>query len=125
MSRLEIEKNLSQLETLELIDWLPNNKAKLKVKGEPLWAPGGPLSKTFRNSILDSFIKGHDKRDTSFYLHDYLEEDLIKIRAKVDELFDFLSRSNKRAKISAENTKSYGVYFSSKEFRWNMDNFLK
>jgi len=109
MKTLEIEKILSKLDKLELIDWIP----------------GGPLAKKYRNAILESFIKGYDKKDTSFYLHDYLEEDLVKIRVKINELFDYLSRANKRAKMSPEKTKSYGVYFSSKEFKWNMDHFLK
>jgi transcriptional regulator with XRE-family HTH domain len=124
LPRVELEKILNQLEKLELIDWLPGNKAKLKVSGEPAWISGGPLSNKFRESILNSFVNGHNKKNTKFLLHDYLDSDFNKIKSKLDELLEFASIANRRAKSSADKSKNYGFYISLKGFNWDMDCFL-
>lgn len=50
---------LAKLDKLQLIEWLPNNKIKLIVSGEPSWLPGGPLSQKFRKQIIDEHIQNH------------------------------------------------------------------
>jgi transcriptional regulator with XRE-family HTH domain len=50
---------LSKLEKLNLIEWLPKNKVKLLVSGEPRWIKGGPLSKKFRRSVIDLHLANH------------------------------------------------------------------
>ncbi|MBK9323719.1 MAG: hypothetical protein IPM97_12390 [Bdellovibrionaceae bacterium] len=41
---------------MKLIEWLPNNKVKLLVAGEPSWILGGPLSQKFRKQIIDEHV---------------------------------------------------------------------
>ncbi len=50
---------LSKLDKLKLIEWLPNNKVKIIVSGEPSWIVGGPLSQKFRKQIINEHIQNH------------------------------------------------------------------
>ena len=50
---------LAKLNKLKLIEWLPNNKVKIIVSGEPSWISGGPLSQKFRKQIINEHIQNH------------------------------------------------------------------
>lgn len=53
---------LAKLEKLELIEWLPGDRVKVLVEGEPRWNPGGPLAKKFREQILRDFLATYSTR---------------------------------------------------------------
>lgn len=50
-----LNQRLARLEKLGLIEWLPRNRVRLKVQGEPRRRPGGALSQKFRRSVLQTF----------------------------------------------------------------------
>jgi len=119
-----LSKILLELDRMGLIELHENNKVKLLKRGEPVWKKDGPLAKKFREVITQSFLDKVGDKGSSFYIHDYLEEDLSKINLKVDELKSFLSYANKRAIKSEKNKKSFGIYFGMAEFSWDMDSYL-
>lgn len=47
---------LSKLDKLQLILWLPKNRVKLLVQGEPNWIKDGPLSQKFRRQIIEGYL---------------------------------------------------------------------
>lgn len=53
---------LAKLEKLALIEWLPNDRVKVLLEGEPRWNPGGPLAKKFREQILRDFLTTYSSR---------------------------------------------------------------
>ncbi len=59
LSEKSINFYLSRLDKLKLIEWLPNNKFKIIVSGEPSWIVGGPLSQKFRKQIINEHIQNH------------------------------------------------------------------
>lgn len=115
---------LSKLDKLKLIEWLPKNKIKLLVEGEPVWKAGGELAKKLRSDILRSFLEKEQKNESHFFLHDYLPEDRDEIARKIQELIEFAKRANSRAKFRTDNTKSAGLYISLQNFRWVIDKYL-
>jgi transcriptional regulator with XRE-family HTH domain len=55
---------LSKLDKIGLIEWLPDNKVKLLVSGEPRWIKMGPLAQKFRKQIMEGYIGNYiDDRD--------------------------------------------------------------
>lgn len=115
---------LSKLDKLKLIEWLPKNKVKLLVNGEPIWRKDGLLSKKLRNDIFKDFLDIEDKSKSHFYLHDYTDEDRVELERKITDLLDFARRANARAKSKIEVAKSAGIYLSLQNFRWSVDKFL-
>lgn len=115
---------LSKLDKLKLIEWLPKNKVRLLVKGEPVWKVGGPLAVKLRNDIFKSFIESERKSETQFFLHDYLEEDRKEISRKIQDVVEFAKRANRRAKFNIDKAKPSGIYLSLQNFRWEVDKYL-
>lgn len=115
---------LSKLDKLQLIEWLPKNKVRLLVKGEPVWKDGGKLAATLRTDIFKRFIEKEQRSNTNFFLHDYLPEDRNQIARKIQELAEFAIRANSRAKFQIDNSKPVGLYLSLQNFRWDIDEYL-
>ena len=115
---------LAKLDRLNLIEWLPKNKIRLLVEGEPAWKPGGELAGKLRSDILKSFLEKEQKKDSHFLLHDYAPEDQEEITRKIQELIEFSKRANSRAKFRSSNTKPAGLYISLQSFRWDIDKYL-
>lgn len=116
---------LSKLEKLRLIDWLPSDKIKLLVTGEPVWRKNGPLSKKLSPENLRTFLQTADHSKTHFFLHDYLPEDADVLKSKIEDLIRFARTADKRAKRRNNEAKPHGFYISLQNFRWNLDEFLK
>lgn len=83
---------LSKLEKLKLIQWLPKNKVKILVSGEPNWNPGGPLSQKFRRQIVDEHLKNHlfDKDRLRVGVYSLSNESQKKISGYLVELSERL-----------------------------------
>lgn len=115
---------LSKLDKLKIIEWLPKNKVRLLVKGEPVWKVGGSLAVKLRNDIFKSFMESERRSDSHFFLHDYLPEDRDEVARKIQELIEFAKRANSRAKFRTDDAKPAGLYLSLQNFRWEMDKYL-
>jgi Mn-dependent DtxR family transcriptional regulator len=124
LSNTKVTKYLIKLDKLGLIELHPNNKIKLLVKGEPVWRKNGPLVKSFKQKILDSFLSTKSSVVDKFHLYDLTAEDIKLITKNIEELLNFSSRASNRSAISNHKSKSYGFQISLKEFRWSLDNFL-
>ena len=115
---------LAKLDRLKLIEWLPNNKVRLLVHGEPIWKPGGALATKLRSDILKNFFESESTVSSHFFLHDYLPEDKEEIAKKIQELIEYSKRANSRAKFKVDKSKPIGLYLSLQNFRWNIDTYL-
>ena len=125
LSDLEIVPMLVKLDRVNLIELHPKNHIRLKQKGEPQWIVDGPLSLKYRKRMIETFLGEHPKRETTFYIHDYLPEDLILLKGKISELERLMETCNSRASAREDSTKSYGVYLSIKPFEWNIRDVLR
>lgn len=108
------------LDRIGLIELFPKNKFKLVQKGEPQWISGGPLSQTYRKKMIDGLLGIHDKKDSTFYIHSYLPDDLVLLKGKLKEIDNLLLACNARAIHRPEETISYGFYRCFKPFEWNL-----
>jgi transcriptional regulator with XRE-family HTH domain len=120
----QITMYLSSLDRLNLIEWLPDNKAKLLVKGEPVWKKTGPLVKKYKLDIWNEFIQSRNEVNSSFYLHDYTKEDLERIKVKISELVTLTKAANKKVSITNQKSDAYGFFFCLQKYRWNLDQYL-
>ena len=125
LSTVFLERCLSRLDKLGLIEWLPKNKAGLKLVGEPQWRKDGPLVKRFRDQIKSEFLNSHNTIFEKFALHDYLPEDRIKIERKLEEALELSRQAGARSTVSQNVAEASGLFISFKKFRWNLDSFLK
>lgn len=98
---------LSTLDRIKLIQWLPKNKAKVLVSGEPVWIENGPLSQKFRKQIveghLSKYINDPEKLRVGIYslskgslgkLNHLISEVIEKIRLL--EIRDLSTQEGKR-----------------------------
>lgn len=115
---------LLKLDKIKLIELHPGNKVRLLKKGEPSWNPDGPLVKKFRKQMIENFLGNHDKSSMTFFIHDYLPKDIEQIRLMKNELENFMQSANIRASYHPNETKSFGIYLSVKEFEWNLRDCL-
>lgn len=125
LSDAKVSNFLSKLDKLELIEWHPNNKVKLLTYGEPRWKKDGHLSKILKPQIWNDFISGQTSNNSSFSLHEILDEDALTIKSKLNNLLETIRIANKKATIKNQKSKSYGLYFCFRDFRWQLDQFLK
>ncbi len=115
---------LGKLDKLKLIEWLPKNKIRLLVRGEPVWKTGGPLALKLRTDIFKSFVEKEKRSDSHFFLHDYLEEDREEIQRRLQHIVEFAKRASSRAKFRPTESTPCGLYLSLQNFRWNLDKYL-
>ncbi len=124
LSDLKVNKYLAALDKLSLIKWCPGDKAKLLVKGEPVWQKNGPLSSIFRPKILDEFLNKSSDNE-KFILGDLLDEDIEIINEKLIDVSRYITSAIKRASLYPDEARPYGVFFQVKEYLWSFNNYLK
>lgn len=118
----QIERYLSQLDKLGLIEWRAKNKVAIKFEGEPIWLRHGPLANHFSKPILEDFLQQQAER--RFSLAEILPEDQRQLAARVDDVVSFISQCTRRAKAQPERAQSYGVFILCKLYRWQLDRYL-
>lgn len=81
---------LSRLEKIGLIEWLPKNKVKLLVAGEPNWIKGGPLSKKFRRKIIDAHMSRYidDSENLKIAVYSLGKESSQRVRLLMSEFVE-------------------------------------
>lgn len=98
---------LSKLDKMKLIEWLPNNKSKLLVNGEPSWILGGPLSQKFRKQIIENHIEHYiNNRDQlKIAIYALSPESYKKINDKYQEILESLRILEIKDSQSIKSTK--------------------
>lgn len=124
LSSNRIQKFLSELEKVGLIDWLPRDRCALRVEGEPRWLKDGPLARRFRNEIKEMFAKQEKSRIDLFAIHHLLPSDAERVERKTLDLVDLIRQSDTKAKLQNEQTVSIGVFLQIKDYRWPLENYL-
>jgi transcriptional regulator with XRE-family HTH domain len=120
----EMFSMLVKLDRVGLIELHEKNRVKLKQTGEPQWIVGGPLSLKYRKRMIESLLGEHVKTEMSFYIHDYLPEDVILLRAKIKELENLMHACNVRGGLKPESATSFGSYICFKQFEWDLREVL-
>lgn len=79
---------LSRLDKIQLIEWLPKNKVKLLVSGEPKWIANGPLSQKFRQQIVSSHLNHflNDREHLKIGIYSLGKESVSKLNPLLVEL---------------------------------------
>jgi len=123
LDKKRVERFLSALEKISLIDWLPKNRARLRMTGEPVWKKDGPLAQRFKGEILDQFLS---RQSTGYFsLNEFLPEDADRVQGKISDLLQTVRQANQRAKNMRGNPKSYGSFICIEPFRWHIDDYLR
>ncbi|RZA09795.1 MAG: XRE family transcriptional regulator [Proteobacteria bacterium] len=86
LSNAVTSQYLAKLEKVGLIEWLPKDKVRLLIKGEPRWNPAGPLAKKFRRQTLRELTDAYGDDPAAFRIGVY---DLSSAsRAMISEMND-------------------------------------
>jgi transcriptional regulator with XRE-family HTH domain len=120
----DLQGMLLKLDRVGIIELHANMRVKLKRRGEPQWINGGPLSLKYRRRMIDSLLGEHRKEETTFFIHDYLPEDIVLLRGKIRELENLMQTCNVRGAMQPEKARSYGSYFCLKPFEWDLRDLL-
>ncbi len=115
---------LLKLDKVGLIELHEKSRVKLLRPGEPQWIVDGPLSKLYRSRMITSLLGNHAKADTTFFIHDYLPEDLKSIEMKITQLEKEMLSCNARGRLSPAASSSFGSYICLKPFEWDIRNEL-
>lgn len=120
-----VTKMLLKLDKIGLIEVHPKERVKLLLHGEPQWIKGGPLSKKFREVMIQDFLGHHEKEGSHFFVHDYLPQDITTIESKIREIKDFLIAANHRAVMSKKDSVSSAFYLKFGKYEWNLRDELR
>ncbi|HVK60002.1 MAG TPA: helix-turn-helix transcriptional regulator [Bdellovibrionales bacterium] len=95
---------LRKLADVELVEWHGMNVAFVERKfrnSEPKWRKGGPLSKLFRQKLVDSLVfEAKQSPKLRLGLYSLLAEDIEKIEAKISEAYEQARQAENRARLS-------------------------
>lgn len=125
LSEADLNGHLVRLDRAGLIEFGVGGRVRLLRVGEPQWNVGGPLSLRYRRPMIEALLGEHRKDEAIFYVHDYLEDDVVLLRAKLAELTRMMEAFNSRGLLKSDETKSYGVYLTLKPFEWDLRASLK
>ncbi|WP_045496009.1 helix-turn-helix domain-containing protein [Vibrio hyugaensis] len=59
LDELELIQKLAQLDRLNIIDLLPNNKIRLRISPTFRWHTGGPIQRFFQQQVQDAFFQSY------------------------------------------------------------------
>lgn len=98
---------LAKLDKIGLIEWLPKNKIKLLVSGEPRWIENGPLATKFRKQMIEEHLSHYwNNRDQlKLGIYSLTSDSYHKIRVKFKEIEDDLRLMEIRDTKSSRNKK--------------------
>lgn len=125
LSKKTTQTCLHQLDKIGLVEWLPGNRARLKVAGEPRWRAGGPLAYRFKDQIRQDFLRSDKILFESFSAHDFLPQDREKIRRLLLEIVETARQAASRATLNPAKSQDCALFLSLKQFRWSVDQSLK
>jgi transcriptional regulator with XRE-family HTH domain len=122
LSKSVTQRLLSRLDRMGLVEWLPEDRVRLRVTGEPRWMVNGPLARKYTPLIREAFLRtpGTER----FVLQDYLPEDTRELERKMDELLSLARRAHTRARANSESARPFGLFLSLKSYRWSLDSEL-
>lgn len=83
---------LSKLDKIKLIQWLPQDKVKLLVSGEPSWIQNGLLSQKFKKQIIEEHLRHHlnSKDQMKVGIYSLSKASYQKINIKMNEVIEQL-----------------------------------
>ncbi|MCB6181998.1 helix-turn-helix transcriptional regulator [Leeia sp. TBRC 13508] len=116
---------LSQLAKLQLIDWLPGNRIRLKIARTFRWRENGPIYRFFREEGERAFLKGqfNDELSPYVFLNGMLTADarreFIRKVHQLQQDFAVLHQQSLHAPLSHRH--GVGVLFASRA--WELDAF--
>lgn len=118
LSKAQTAELLGQLARQKLIDWLPKDRVRLLVKGEPRWNAAGPLAKKFRRQTLREFTEqfGEDAERMRIGLYELSEESLTVIPSLLTEVLEKLRQRELRDARGAARRKKACVILGSAAF---------
>jgi len=127
ITKAECIKHLLRLDTLRIIDLLPNNRIRLNVARDFDWLPAGPIQHYFQGSGMQAFL-GHpfnQANESMAFVHGMFTEqarvqiqnDLLRLRQKFAELHEH--------SLSAPLEQRSGVGLLLATRQWEPDDFRK
>jgi transcriptional regulator with XRE-family HTH domain len=102
---------LGRLAKLKLIEWLPKDRVRLLVTGEPRWNPAGPLAAKFRRQTLREFTDrfGDDPASLRIGIYGLSEESLRSLPSLFGEVLETLRRRELGDRRQAGRTRKVTV----------------
>ena len=119
LTKASTRKYLAALERLGLIEVLPEDRVRLRVRGEPYWRKGGPLVRSLKPRALREFLDSAGD-EVRLFLHDYTSADRDRIRELVAELTRSAGAADKRGKIARGSSTGFGLVLGMTKFRWSV-----
>lgn len=128
LQKSSTRKYLRALENVGLIDVLPGDKIKIKVKGEAKWMTNGPLAQRFRESAIQDFMDHMNQSGGSlrFGIHNLLPEDKKDLKEDLEKINSKVLRAERRARLTrSPQTRSYGLMFAFEPYDWTLSKSIE
>jgi transcriptional regulator with XRE-family HTH domain len=115
-----LNRYLSELEKLNLIERGIRDKITLKCKGEPKWISGGPLQLFFLKEATEQFLSKEVQPAATFGIFELAPSDIPEIEVQVGELKKRMAYLHRIAKFHPSKSKiSIGFLLKMAPFIWN------
>jgi len=119
-------KILSQLEKLGLIEWLPENQAKILTSKMITFLKDGPISKTYTRETLEDFFKHDFNGKNEVYIGSFIQLSLKhqeRIVAKMEALLKEIKKEIKIEDMFDTKTEAVGMVLAIRS--WKPEYFYK
>ncbi|MEC4090772.1 helix-turn-helix transcriptional regulator [Pseudoalteromonas rubra] len=129
VDELECIRLLARLDSLNMIQLLPNNRYKSLVAQDFRWIPGGPLERFIEQQVLTKFLQGNFNRQDSFrfYLRgSYSDATISLVRRRLEQLTKEVAQLNQQdARLPLDKRQSVGLFLAMRPWQLGLFNDLR
>ena len=122
ISETDLIQCLAKLDRLKVIDFLPNNRIKLRIDPNFSWIPHGPIERFYERAIQKEFIEGRFDDHNRLFLFGLLSENSkAVIQNRIQDLSrEFIQLHRQDRKLSWDKRSSVGVLMAVRDWEFSI-----
>lgn len=123
LSEVQMQKFLRDLEKLDLVDWLPQDKIKLRTARNVRWRKGGPLKRKLLPLAKDEFLKDAfdgSNSENRFLLIDLSDRNQMKLKIRIQELVEELSKDSSIDLVAKSKRETIGLFLAYRPWNFSL-----
>ena len=129
ITRAELTLSFARLARVQLIDWGPGEKARLKVAREIRWRTAGPVKKAYGNRVMQEFLRGRFDGTLEllrFEAREVSNESAALMRRRLERLAaEFNDLAEVDSSLPARRRAGLGLLIACRPWEFSVVNALK
>lgn len=119
----QMQKFLRDLEKIDLLEWLPKDRIKLRISKNVRWRKGGRLKRELLPLAKKEFLSHNfDELDSEnqFLLIDLSEKSQKKLRVRIEELLVELSKDASIDQLAKSKRQTIGLFLAYRPWNFSL-----